>query len=111
MTAACGCFGLHNSQIKPIFPRIRRQRCQSSSRYLFHLMRPGYPSIRIVVFLALCALHAAPLAAQEKENSEFKLAVSLYNDSMFDLAAEQFKNFIAAYPAASQGTEARFYLG
>ena len=53
----------------------------------------------------------APLLAQEKENSEFKLAVKLYNDSMFDLALDQLKNFIAAYPGTSQGIEARFYLG
>jgi cellulose synthase operon protein C len=49
--------------------------------------------------------------AQDKENSEFKLAVGLYNDAMYDLAAEQFKNFINAYPNTSNGIEARFYLG
>ena len=52
-----------------------------------------------------------PLLAQEKENSEFKLAVGLYNDGMYDLASEQFKNFINAYPNTSNGIEARFYLG
>ena len=48
---------------------------------------------------------------QDKENAEFKLAVNLFNDGMYDLAVEQFKNFIGAYPNTSQGIEARFYLG
>ncbi|MDI6765794.1 MAG: tetratricopeptide repeat protein [Bacteroidota bacterium] len=63
---------------------------------------------------ALCSLLLAlssSLFAQEKENSEFKLAIGLYNDGMYDLAAEQFKNFINAYPNTSNGIEARFYLG
>jgi TolA-binding protein len=46
-----------------------------------------------------------------KENSDFKLAVNLFNDGMFDLAAEQLRNFISLYPSTSQGIEARFYLG
>lgn len=64
------------------------------------------------LLIALCSLLAAlnsHLSAQE--NSEFKLAVGLYNDGMYDLAAEQLKNFVAAYPATSQGIEAKYYLG
>lgn len=30
---------------------------------------------------------------------------------MYDLAAEQFKNFVSAYPSTANGIEARFYLG
>ncbi|MBI5020354.1 MAG: tetratricopeptide repeat protein [Ignavibacteriales bacterium] len=52
-----------------------------------------------------------PMHAQDKENSEFKLAVGLYNDGMYDLAVEQFKNFINTYPNTSNGIESRFYLG
>ncbi len=61
--------------------------------------------------LLLFMMCASLLAQDAKENAEFKLAVGLYNDRMYDLAVEQFKNFIAAYPPTSQGLEARFYLG
>lgn len=67
-------------------------------------------------FLAVlcCLLFAlsSPLGAQtDKENADFKLAVNLYNDGMYDLALQQFKNFIDAYPATSNSIEARFFLG
>ncbi len=53
-----------------------------------------------------------PLIAQDsKENADFKLAVNLYNDRMYDLASQQFKQFISAYPNTAQSIEARFYLG
>src|SRR6266852_5860380 len=69
----------------------------------------------VILLFALCSLLSAlssPLTAQDsKENADFKLAVGLYNDKMYDLAADQFKNFISAYTASSQGIEARFYLG
>ncbi|MCX7984427.1 MAG: tetratricopeptide repeat protein [Bacteroidetes bacterium] len=52
------------------------------------------------------------LAGQDtKENSDFKLAVSLYNDKLYDLAYEQFQRFIKQYPTTQQGIEAQFYLG
>jgi TolA-binding protein len=51
------------------------------------------------------------IAQDNKENSEFKLAINLYNDGMLDLALQQIKNFIDAYPATAQGIEARYYLG
>ena len=52
------------------------------------------------------------LIAQEgKENSNFKLAIGLYNDGMYDLAIEQLKRFVDEYPTTSQGIDARFYLG
>jgi len=63
-------------------------------------------------FLILAAISVTPLYAQDsKENAEFKLAVGLYNDGMYDLALQQFKNFTESYPNTSQGIEARFYLG
>ena len=46
-----------------------------------------------------------------KENADFKLAVNLYNDKLYDLAVEQFRQFVALYPNTQQGIEARFYLG
>jgi TolA-binding protein len=63
--------------------------------------------------LFILLIFSAPLSlrSQEKENAEFKLAVNLYNDGMYDLAVEQFKNFVTAYPNTAQGVEARFYWG
>jgi len=67
---------------------------------------------RLCFFLFASVLVAHPLTAQStKENADFKLAVNLYNDKLFDLALEQFKQFVAAYPNTQQGIEARFYLG
>ena len=76
--------------------------------------RPGVSIIRHCVFIVSIALlfQAVQVQAQEsKENSEFKLAINLYKDGMYDLAIEQLKNFITAYPSTSQSIDARFYLG
>jgi TolA-binding protein len=62
-----------------------------------------------VLLFALCSLTS--VAQDSKENAEFKLAVGLYKDGMYDLAVEQFKNFISAYPNTAQGIDARFTLG
>ena len=51
------------------------------------------------------------IAQDTKENADFKLAVNLYNDKLYDLAFEQFRQFAAAYPNTQQGIEARFYIG
>lgn len=66
------------------------------------------------VLLACLLIILTPSAGrgqESKENPEFKLAVGLYKDGMYDLASEQFKNFIAAYPNTADAIEARFYLG
>lgn len=66
----------------------------------------------LIVLCACAAMLAAPLAAQNsRENADFKLAINLFNDGLYDLASEQLRQFIAAYPATDQGIEARFYLG
>jgi len=49
-------------------------------------------------------------AQDSKENSDYKLAVSLYNDKLYDLAVEQFRQFVNLYPNTPQGIEARFYI-
>jgi TolA-binding protein len=59
--------------------------------------------------LLCCAFPAT--AQNTKENADFKLALNLYNDALYDLAAEQLKQFIASFPNGSQAIEARFYLG
>ncbi|MEK6756449.1 MAG: tetratricopeptide repeat protein, partial [Bacteroidota bacterium] len=61
--------------------------------------------------LAFFLLPASGSGQDTKENADFKLAVNLYNDRMYDLALEQFRQFVATYPNTQQGTEARFYLG
>ena len=66
----------------------------------------------VLLFLALFLVTRIPMISQEtRENADFKLAVNLYNDKLFDLALEQFRQFVATYPNTQQGIEARFYLG
>ena len=61
--------------------------------------------------VASVSLLAIPLRAQDsKENSDFKLAVGLYNDRMYDLALEQFRQFANFYPNSQQSVEARYYI-
>jgi TolA-binding protein len=72
------------------------------------------PVCRLKTILSVLALSliVTPIFAQNtKENADFKLALNLYNDGLFDLAAEQLRQFIAAYPTTSQGVDGRFYLG
>ena len=71
------------------------------------LMRKGFLALLAVLALLPCTLQAQ----DSKENSDFKLAVSLYNDKMYDLALEQFKQFINLYPNSPQSVEARYYTG
>lgn len=66
---------------------------------------------RLTFVLALLALLGFARSQDSKENAEFKLAVSLYNDKLYDLAAEQLKRFIETYPNTHQAIQARFYLG
>ncbi len=67
---------------------------------------------RLYLFLAfLVVLPVLAPGQDSKENGDFKLAINLFNDGLFDLAAEQLRQFVAAYPNTSQGIEARFYLG
>ncbi|MBI3003994.1 MAG: tetratricopeptide repeat protein [Ignavibacteriales bacterium] len=62
--------------------------------------------------LAGLLLSSVPVLPQDtKENADFKLAVNLYNDKLFDLALEQFRQFVNLYPNTQNGIEARFYLG
>ncbi|MBI2619187.1 MAG: tetratricopeptide repeat protein [Ignavibacteriales bacterium] len=65
----------------------------------------------VSLILILLAFVQFSAAQDTKENADFKLAVSLYNDKFYDLALEQFRQFVATYPNTPQGTEARFYLG
>ena len=67
---------------------------------------------RVVLIFSFLNLLSFPVLAQDsKENADFKLAVNLYNDKLYDLALEQFLVFISMYPNAVQGVEAHFYLG
>jgi TolA-binding protein len=59
--------------------------------------------------LLLCRTPAD--AQSSKENADFKLALNLYRDGLHDLAAEQLRQFLAAYPLSAQAAEARFTLG
>ncbi|MCZ6775785.1 MAG: tetratricopeptide repeat protein [Ignavibacteria bacterium] len=50
-------------------------------------------------------------AQDSRENAAFKLAINLYNDALYDLAAEQLRHFLGTYPNTPQSVDARFYLG
>lgn len=50
-------------------------------------------------------------AQENKENTDFHLAISLYNDKLYDLSLEQFKRFVEIYPNTQQGVQAKFYIG
>jgi TolA-binding protein len=66
----------------------------------------------VPIFFGCLLLLGPSLKGQDtKENADFKLAVNLYNDKLYDLALEQFRQFVATYPNTQQGIEARFYLG
>jgi TolA-binding protein len=64
----------------------------------------------ILLAVVLSLLPSAALSQNSKENADFKLAINLYTDGLYDLAAEQLKQFIASYPNTPQGIEARFFL-
>ncbi|HCV42951.1 MAG TPA: hypothetical protein DGH68_05670 [Bacteroidetes bacterium] len=70
---------------------------------------------RPFVATIICCMILSPLhtgkAQSAKENADFKLAINLYNDGLYDLAAEQLKQFITNFPTTANGIEAKFYLG
>ncbi len=67
--------------------------------------------MRLKLFILLFLFSCPVFAQDSKENADFKLAVNLYDDKMYDLALEQLNMFIKLYPSGALGTEARFYLG
>lgn len=78
------------------------------------LLLPVQFTRAFLVVAAACTLLGSPASSfgqDSRENADFKLAINLYNDGLFDLAGEQLKQFINAFPNTSQGIEARFYLG
>jgi len=64
-----------------------------------------------LILLGAMLLSGSASAQDSKENADFKLAVNLFNDGLYELAVEQFRQFVGSYPSTAQGTEARFYLG
>lgn len=64
-----------------------------------------------ILFAVLLTSAKVAVSQNTKENADFKLAINLFNDKLYDLALEQLKQFISTYPATSQGIEARFTLG
>ncbi len=67
--------------------------------------------LHLLAFPLLLAGPATTAAQNSKENADFKLAINLFNDGLYDLASEQLRQFIGAYPTATQAIDARFYLG
>ena len=60
--------------------------------------------ILLLFGVAYCA------AQNTKENADFKLALNLFNDKLYDLSLEQFKQFISTYPSSPQSMESKFYI-
>jgi len=65
-------------------------------------------AILLVLFLSFAR---TGLSQNSRENADFKLAINLYNDGLYDLAAEQLRQFISSFPNTTQGIDARFTLG
>jgi tetratricopeptide (TPR) repeat protein len=64
------------------------------------------------LFLATILIFCSAAFSQDpKENTEFKLAINLYNEGFYDLAISQLKKFIDTYPNSPLTPEAKFYLG
>jgi TolA-binding protein len=68
-------------------------------------------SIPFIIMLVLLLTAPHTVAQDSKQNADFKLAINLYDDGLYDLAAEQLRQFVSAYPNTEQGIDARFYLG
>lgn len=65
----------------------------------------------IKIFLIILLTITISLYSQEtKQHSEFKLALNLFNDGMYELAIEQFRNFVTMYPSGSQIPDAKYYI-
>ncbi|MGH2568378.1 MAG: tetratricopeptide repeat protein, partial [Bacteroidota bacterium] len=64
-----------------------------------------------IPILTIFVAFTLAFSQDSKENADFKLAVNLYNDKLYDLALEQFQQFINRYPGSQQAVEAKFYLG
>jgi len=74
-------------------------------------MLPRSPFILFSIIIFLSGQSPDAIAQSSKENADFKLAMNLFNDGLYDLAVEQLRQFIGSYPSSAQGIEARFYLG
>ncbi len=69
-------------------------------------------SKRFKYIVSICFLLISVSYSQvEQEGSDFSYALKLYNQSFYDIAAQQFIQFYTTYPASSQNGEARFFAG
>jgi TolA-binding protein len=66
-------------------------------------------TLRILLLVSLVS--TLSFSQSTKENADLKLAMNLYNDKMYDLAQEQFKQFISNHPQSALVSDATFYLG
>jgi TolA-binding protein len=67
--------------------------------------------LHLLAFPLLLAGPGTTVGQNSRENADFKLAINLFNDGLYDLASEQLRQFISAYPTTAQGIDARFTLG
>lgn len=64
-----------------------------------------------MLFVMIFISFLRAVSQDTKENTEFKLAINLYNEGFYDLAISQLKKFINTYPNSPLTSEAQFYLG
>jgi TolA-binding protein len=68
-------------------------------------------SFLLALLIFTSSISSIMYAQDTRENAEFKLAVGLYNDGLYELAEDQFSVFVDKFPNTSLGIEARYYLG
>jgi TolA-binding protein len=63
-----------------------------------------------ILFILLFSFVLIATSQENKENTDFKLAVNLFNDKLYDLALDQFRLFVESYPNTQQAVQAQFYI-
>jgi len=67
---------------------------------------------RLSALLAVVVLSCSLAYPQQRgEDVDYLYATKLFQNEMYDLAAEQFRHFLRTYPASSRASEAQFLVG
>jgi tol-pal system protein YbgF len=66
---------------------------------------------RIAVAIFAAIIFLTNLAVAQQESNDFSYALKLYNEGFYDIAVQQWSNFVSRYPNSERQPEARYYLG
>jgi TolA-binding protein len=77
----------------------------------FAAIRKSFCGILLVIFVAGSGIGAPAAAFADPAEDIYLLAAGYYKKERFDLAAEQFQNFVKSFPGNSRVPTARFFLG